>query len=342
MKTFGQTAGKFFHAMTSNPTTGTPVKKKARSPAAGDDDGMSSDADERSVPLTANQRSWIGGAVSAAFTAFGEHIEDRVLEVEAKIKTREEEAIWLKGQVEELQSKLVALTPVDFDDGQTNAALTARFAQVDQQIQELKSVQAAPLPPPGLGGRAGSSISSDASPPGDWLSEVPPELRRYARLGNLGFDTDAPTLLTRAKAFLTSIGVAPEDYKCLQAVRDPGSICSLTFSDSVKLQDAKRASRVLSFTQPGCAKPTWLDVEKSKAELKPARIIHRAAELITDFETGRPDRQDVTKILNGKQIKIEGRLVCYTYRGTLQWASLGLSRYSADERMQVAAFAEST
>ena len=113
MKTFGQTAGRFFYAMTSNPVTGTPVKKKARSPSEGDDDGMSSDADEKTVPLTPNQRTWIGGAVSAAFSAFGEHIEERVLEVEAKIKTREEETIWLKGQVEELQSKLAAITPVE-------------------------------------------------------------------------------------------------------------------------------------------------------------------------------------------------------------------------------------
>ena len=211
--------------------------------------------------------------------------------------------------------------------------LATSIKQMQSEMQEMK--EKVSVTPPGFPPAAGSSRSS-----GGHLDEIPPEKRPYARIGNLGWDPDSQLLLTRATDVLEQAGVEKKDYSCLAAVRTKGSIVSLTFQDPRKLQDAKRRIRTLGIKQDGLDKPVWLDVEKSFQELKPARVINRAHDLIEDLESRRDDPQAVEKIMNGKQINLGGKIVAWSFRGALTWANIGIKRYSEEERQQVTAFAE--
>ena len=172
----------------------------------------------------------------------------------------------------------------------------------------------------------------------DWLGQIPLSERKYARMGNLGWDAPADQVLVQAKKVLEDAGVNKDDFSCLSAARDKGSIVSLTFNSAELLQDTKRKIRSLKIKAPGCEIFVWLDVEKSRNELRPARLIHRGAEALSNQEDNMSEPLEVTKRMNGKQIKVGNRLAMWTLYGKLQWSKWAQNRYGEEDIEAMSAF----
>ena len=70
--------------------------------------------------------------------------------------------------------------------------------------------------------------------------------------------------------------------------RNGGSVVSLIFKSADRPQEVKPRVRAMDKELPGAWGNVWLDVEKSKREMKPARAIHRALdqnELLEETQT---------------------------------------------------------
>eukprot|EP00973_Karenia_brevis_P044164 6118650-Karenia_brevis.AAC.1 len=69
---------------------------------------------------------------------------------------------------------------------------------------------------------------------------------------------------------------------------------------------------------------------------------HRITEYLCDVEKGRGiEEKTVRKILNGKEVEVNGADMCYTVRGMLKWTNAGMPRYNQEERDIGTAYAES-
>jgi hypothetical protein len=75
----------------------------------------------------------------------------------------------------------------------------------------------------------------------------------------------------------------------------PGSSCEVKFSSPIVLQrisGAVGALRMVCRTDAK-AKPTWLDAANSRDELRPNRLVRRAADYLMDLEVTK--RQDLSR-----------------------------------------------
>ena len=80
-------------------------------------------------------------------------------------------------------------------------------------------------------------------------------------------------------------------------------------------------------------------MEKSQAELAPARLIHRAKDMIMKIGNILDNLGNVSKIRHGNQIKLNGSLLAWSFRGELRWFTLANNRCSAEQRDQAVGFA---
>ena len=84
-------------------------------------------------------------------------------------------------------------------------------------------------------------------------------------------------------------------------------------------------------------KTVWLSTKKTAEERKPAKVIHRAYELICQHVQPATRAE---KVMVGKQIKVDGRVIAYTYKGSLQWTPASHAILDESVRDQIKAFAE--
>ena len=133
-----------------------------------------------------------------------------------------------------------------------------------------------------------------------------------------------------ARKCLEQAGVNMGFFKWLHAVHDKGSWVLLTFVSPEALQTARQAVSASTFTFGG--RKLWCDAAKTRAELLPARLVHRCATALTDTESSREegDRLSVEKIMKGKQMKLGGKVAAFTLKGELFWTSEATTCYSED------------
>ena len=113
------------------------------------------------------------------------------------------------------------------------------------------------------------------------------------------------------------------------------------FTSPETLQEARSAVRCCATKHHG--RVLWLDAAKTRDELRPARLVHRAATAIENMENKfpEPDRLAVEKVMNGKQVKAGGKVMLHTYRGNWQWSSDAADRYKPDQMQMVTGWNES-
>ena len=106
-------------------------------------------------------------------------------------------------------------------------------------------------------------------------ASIPCESRTHATIGGFQWNTAGTELTRLATDLLQKAGVPDKDYRHMHAARDLGSTVSLVFHSPAKLQEARLAIRCLGHTH---GEPVlWLDASKTRDELRPARLVHRAA-----------------------------------------------------------------
>ena len=109
---------------------------------------------------------------------------------------------------------------------------------------------------------------------------------------------------------------------------------------ALQLARSRVSAKNLHFgSQNGKPLTVFLDAGKTRSELRPALITHRAAEVIVDLEKAQATPLEVVKDMRGKTVKCGGNRCGYSLQGTWQFTPWARSRYSADELDMASAFA---
>lgn len=109
-----------------------------------------------------------------------------------------------------------------------------------------------------------------------------------------------------------------------------GSACQVQFRSPGALQLAKAKIRELKNSYEE-GRNVWLDIQKSRDQLRPSRMTHRACEVIEDFERARPDAMTVEKLLASKTIKVGGNRVAFVLDNTIRFTVWAMARYSHEQ-----------
>ena len=74
--------------------------------------------------------------------------------------------------------------------------------------------------------------------------------------------------------------------------------------------------------------------------MRPARVVHRIAELITEAESGRSDALPVDRKLNAKYVLVGTERAGYSAKANWVWTQWACNRYTQEFRDMSKAFAE--
>ena len=171
---------------------------------------------------------------------------------------------------------------------------------------------------------------------------TPHEQRTAAVIGNLGWDTDSKTLVERARQVLQDAAVDSSKFVGPVAItgrNGKGSMAELCFTQPQDPQAAKLAVATLGKSFSG-ERVVWLDTKRERSERRPARIVHRMEEILTDVEAAMPEPMAVEKFLNGKYVKTGGKRAGYTLKGEWIWTQHAMTRYCEETRNMANAYAE--
>lgn len=279
------------------------------------------------VGLSQSQAAWVSAGVGRALEAFGTEVDNRIAPLEAKASHQDVEILQLKARLALLETAVESSATVA-----NTVAMDSKIDEIEKTVKDLSA--SAPFVahhPPTVNVAARDPATND----------TPYELRKYARIGNLGWDEAGNVLAKRAREVLGEANVPAETFDCVCGVRKEGSVVSLTFRGPEELRAARARIRELQKTLPGHKAPVWLDVEKTTAELRPARVIHRLAEVLKELDDASAEPKGITKIMNGKQIKDgEMHLLAWTFRSQVNWSTLAQSRWNENQLQIAKAFAE--
>ena len=273
--------------------------------------------------------------------------------VETRITTVESSVTELAGKSNELEVKMMkmeeALARQNADIEALRASLAKheawcaeKFATLDKrQAEQAGILDKIVVPTPTGNGSSTTPPTHLASPnvPVNANADIPYEQRTVAKIGGFAFDTPAAEMCDFAKAKLEVAGVNADNYSNLHSPHAKGSWLLLTFSTAKALQDARMTFQARKFESNG--RKIWLDAAKTRAELRPARLIHRAFTAISDQEKDKTDTMDVEKNLKGKQVKVGQEVAAYTLNSELKWTTFARQRYGEETCDVLRAWVES-
>jgi hypothetical protein len=279
-----------------------------RSPTSGQPSQKAGKTDD------APTKEWVTSGVSGAMTHFGGLVEARIEESEQK--------------QEELRQLMRAEIVHEFQAG-----FLQRDAAIEELRKEMTKLSTRQQQPAGLGSDNNNS------------NATPHDQRTLAKMGCLGWNDDAATIERRARGCMTKATVDMSTVETINATkRKEGSQAEVLFNSATALQAAKhkvRQSRQ-AFTNDA-ERIAWLDVAKTRDELKPTRVIHRSTELLQDFLATKPAQEppiNLEKDIPGKRIKLNGNILAYTLRGELKFTQLAKSTFTRDELDMAIGYAE--
>ena len=294
-----------------------------------------------SKPQSSMVSDMVQAALKSALTGMGEAIESHLaassarLDIhDAKHKDTDKKLDYTNAQLikqDELIGKLIS------DVGSLKMEAEASSARAILAEQALAAIGAAG-PPPGLAGSSASSQQGGVQAAPD----TPYEQRTHAVLGGLGWDEPAARLMQTANNTLTKAGVDPTTYSAVTAIvtrNDEGSTVQLVFRSPAELSAAKLQVRAAQ-CKGWSGKNVWLDAKKSRAEMKPARLVHRIAQVLQDFEDSRPDKQVLEKNMIGKNVKIPAGQLGWSRAGAWIWTNLAKTRYTTEQLDIAKSYAE--
>ena len=81
----------------------------------------------------------------------------------------------------------------------------------------------------------------------------------------------------------------------------------------------------------GRPKTVWLDLAKTRAEQRPTRMVHQAAQYITELEKDAGRGGSVTKRMHQKGVLVNGDTVGVSLNGVWKWHHAATKRYTKEE-----------
>ena len=129
--------------------------------------------------------------------------------------------------------------------------------------------------------------------------DTPYHLLVVAKIGGFVQATAAEQILSKCRTELAAAGVDASTYKHLHCPRSKGSWCLLTFDTPANLANAKMAFQARKVVHAG--RTIWLDAAKTRAELLPSRLVHRAHTSVSSCEEERDgEKLELQKDMKGK------------------------------------------
>jgi len=266
---------------------------------------------------------FVQAAMKAGLGAMAEVTQEHLALMESRTSALETRASRIEGTLVEADSALKGVK----EDVQTSAD---RMETLEKEMGDLRLQLASP------------PTGAQPPPPASQVGASPEtRCRLWATMGSLGWDCDAHTLLSRAKEVLQLASVPPESYTCLAAKKTPGSAVGLRFNSVAELEDAnaKVYSLRKSFLESGSC--VWLNFSKSREEMAPARIFHKASDLLQQMLAEKLPGEKVEKVPAGKIIKVKGAMVAFVSNGQLRFTSSSKEHFTQNQLDEVKAFAES-
>ena len=174
-----------------------------------------------------------------------------------------------------------------------------------------------------------------------------PDERTAARMGGLGFDTPELELIVRAKAALNAAGVDPETYQGLAPACRPGGVgsaCELHFREPDELALARSLLRVaMHKVEDGAQTAVWLDVQKTREELKPARRVKSLHQSIKDALFDQEKQQvPCTFDQRTRSVSVRGARAAYMKGEEVKWTAVGVACLPEESREWIATVVEAT
>ena len=287
--------------------------------------------------LSEASRAHVEEMLKAGMSAVATVVETRISSVENSVVDLSGKNVELEDRVRKIE-EFAARQARDLDS--LRKSLTDHEKSCAERLtllEKRQNEQAAILDKivvPDEGPVGASSSKRQAAPPANANPDVPYEQRTVAKIGNFVYDTPGNEMTSFAASKLAEIGFTADHYKHLHSPHEKGSWLLLTFASPKLLQDARMAFQARSFTHND--RKIWLDAAKTRAELKPARIIHRAFTALSEEEKELDEPKELEKNLRGKQIKLKGgnTVLAYTLNSELKWTNAAKQRYG-DEQCDV-------
>ena len=175
-------------------------------------------------------------------------------------------------------------------------------------------------------------------------TDLPYEQRTVARVGNVGWDTPAKTLVERAQGLVRDAQVPIESHGPIVAAvgrKATGSACEIVFKTPADVQDARvrvdHLHRAFGDDPEKCA---WLDAKTTKEEFALGAKLRKLRETVSDLEDARPDKQRVAVRYGPRAIRVGDQLVCWIADAGLEWTDWAQTRYTDDQRRHARVAAE--
>jgi hypothetical protein len=198
-----------------------------------------------------------------------------------------------------------------------------------EQLEKMQELETQPYP---------NTIPLQSHP----TQPIPYEQRTQAIIGGLGWDEPPAVLSQLATEVLTAAGVDPASY-CGLAPKTSrqgfGSMVELVFFSPAQLTRAKFMVKAVAKSGRG-GKPIWLDAQRTRDEMRPARIVHRIFDGLENLERPRTDKIVLTKNMPGKLIESPSGRMGWTQQGNWVWSQIARQRYHAEDLDAIKAYGE--
>ena len=292
-------------------------KKEVRGKRQRSSPGGAAASTDRKEDLTAGQINEVSELMQGGMNGLAQVAGTKLQQQSERIAALEQKTAAISdisSKPTELEDRMRALElrPASSSD----PAVATQLADLKRQFEERPTQQQA----------------STAAP----AQDVPYHLRTHAVMANLGFDSDSRTVEGRAREVLSAAGfVEDQHFRQLSAMKEKGSMVELFFDTPTDLTRAKVAIRMQKKKFGSNNNTVWCDAKKTRTELRPARIVHRIHECLSDLEKSKPSEVLILKDMPSKSVTRAGHLLGKIVWGKWRWMPEAHEAFS-EEQLQLA------
>ena len=169
------------------------------------------------------------------------------------------------------------------------------------------------------------------------------------RVGNLGWDTDGETLKARCKEVFVAADVKPTEHSDFLAMvnrrLNTGSAVECIFHNGADFTKAAFNVKLLAKKFEGTGDRTvWLDKKKTREDLRPNRMVHRAADSLQQLELllAEVDRKKIERFPRDGEVRTGQIALGWVGAGgrTWHWTGEASERYASEKLTRIKAYCE--
>ena len=114
----------------------------------------------------------------------------------------------------------------------------------------------------------------------------------------------------------------------------------MRFVSASALDDARCRVRATEMKFGVQQKSAWLDVQRSEAERKPVKLIHRCHDICLELGAVKCPLVAFTKYPKDRRVKANGVLFAFVTAGKLRWTAKARELFTQDELDEIEGYAD--